>query len=176
MLKRLNPIIRGWAAYYRTQVSARVFNALDNYLWRLIYKWAVVSHRNRPKRWLIARYFGKFNKARQDRWVFGDRSSGAYLHRFSWTDIIRHQLVKHGASTDDPDLTEHRARRWRRTPLPINPTSQRLHAAQDGRCAICNGPAFAAKQQSSQRPKDGSNGCTTPRTCITVQAPSTPEG
>ena len=35
LIKRLNPIIRGWAAYYRTQVSARVFHALDNYLWRL---------------------------------------------------------------------------------------------------------------------------------------------
>jgi len=35
VVKRLNPIIRGWAAYYRTQVSAATFRALDNYLWRL---------------------------------------------------------------------------------------------------------------------------------------------
>ena len=65
MIKRLNPIIRGWAAYYRTQVSARIFSALDNYLWQLIYKWAVISHSNQPKLWVIARYFGRFNKARQ---------------------------------------------------------------------------------------------------------------
>ena len=35
VLKRLNPIIRGWAAYYRTQVSAEIFGKLDYYLWRL---------------------------------------------------------------------------------------------------------------------------------------------
>jgi RNA-directed DNA polymerase len=44
VIKRLNPIIRGWAAYYRTQVSSEVFNSLDHYLWRLAYKWASYSH------------------------------------------------------------------------------------------------------------------------------------
>jgi Group II intron, maturase-specific domain len=38
VIKRLNPIIRGWAAYYRTQVSSKTFDALDNYLWQLTYK------------------------------------------------------------------------------------------------------------------------------------------
>jgi hypothetical protein len=31
------------------------------------------------------RYSGMFNKARRDRLVFGDRNSGAYLHKFVWT-------------------------------------------------------------------------------------------
>ena len=33
VLIRLNPIIRGWSAYYRHCVSARVFNALDDHVW-----------------------------------------------------------------------------------------------------------------------------------------------
>ena len=74
VISRLNPIIRGWAAYYRTQVSAETFGKLDHYLWRLTCKWATASHPNKPTHWVIARYFGKFNKARQDRWVFGDRT------------------------------------------------------------------------------------------------------
>jgi RNA-directed DNA polymerase len=36
--------------------------------------------------------------------VFGDRISGAYLLKFSWTKIVRHQLVKGRASPDDPAL------------------------------------------------------------------------
>ncbi|MGH3479459.1 MAG: group II intron maturase-specific domain-containing protein [Nocardioidaceae bacterium] len=32
VLHRLNPIIRGWAAYYRGVVSSRAFQALDAYL------------------------------------------------------------------------------------------------------------------------------------------------
>ena len=39
VIKKLNPIIRGWAAYYRTQVSAEVFGGLDHYLCRF-------SHQN----------------------------------------------------------------------------------------------------------------------------------
>ena len=93
MIKRLNPIIRGWANYYRTHVAAEIFDKLDQYLWRLTYKWARFSHANKSASWVTARYFGKFNKARQDRWVFGDRHSGSYMHRFSWTSIVRHQTV-----------------------------------------------------------------------------------
>ena len=62
VIKRLNPIIRGWAAYYRTQVSAEIFGKLDQYLWRLTYKWATISHANKPTSWVVHRYFGKFNK------------------------------------------------------------------------------------------------------------------
>jgi RNA-directed DNA polymerase len=137
VIKRLNPIIRGWAAYYRTQVSAEIFGDLDHYLWKLTYKWAIFSHANKPTSWVFARYFGKFNKARNDRWVFGDRNSGAYLHRFAWTNIDRHQIVKHEASPDDPALADYWAWRRRKASLPINHTALRLHKDQDGRCAIC---------------------------------------
>ena len=83
-------------------VSARVFAALTDYLWKLTYKWACWSHPNKPKRWITGRYFGKFSKFRNDRWVFGDRDTGAYLPKPAWTDIVRHTLVKSGASPDDP--------------------------------------------------------------------------
>src|SRR5258705_8532639 len=79
VLAKISPIVRGWVAYYRTVVSSRVFAALDKQLWTLAYKWACWSHPNKSKRWIVQRYFGKFNKFRNDRWVFGDRTSGAYL-------------------------------------------------------------------------------------------------
>src|SRR6266536_3914629 len=40
VITTLSPIVRGWAAYYRTVVSSEVFRSLDTYLWRLLYKWA----------------------------------------------------------------------------------------------------------------------------------------
>jgi hypothetical protein len=87
VLAKIVPITQGWVAYYRTVVSSRVFAALTDYLWKLTYKWACWSHPNKPKRWITGRYFGKFNKFRNDRWVFGDRDTGAYLPKPSWTDI-----------------------------------------------------------------------------------------
>jgi RNA-directed DNA polymerase len=69
--------------------------------------------------------------------VFGDRRSGAYLHKFSWTSIVRHQIVDGAASPDDPALADHWTQRRRKTPLPIDRTSRWLLKAQDGRCPIC---------------------------------------
>src|SRR5207344_1170997 len=69
VLIRLNPIIRGWSAYYRHGVSARVFNELDHHVWKRVYKWAKSSHPHQSKHWIIARYFGAFNSTRRDRWV-----------------------------------------------------------------------------------------------------------
>jgi RNA-directed DNA polymerase len=37
VITRLNPIIRGWAAYYRSVVSKETFSSLDHYVWRLTY-------------------------------------------------------------------------------------------------------------------------------------------
>ncbi len=73
--------IRGWSAYYRTVVSSHVFDRLDNYLWKLAYKWAKHGHQNKSRGWIVHRYFGQFNRSRRDRWVFGDRETGAYLLR-----------------------------------------------------------------------------------------------
>jgi RNA-directed DNA polymerase len=128
----------GLAAYYRTVVSSEVFTALDHYLWKLTYKWAKHSHPNKPTRWIIRRYFGTFNKSRHDRWVFGDRDSGAYLHRFAWTKIVRHQMVRGTSSPDDPALTEYwAARRHRGIPRPIDAATLRLLQSQHGRCPWC---------------------------------------
>ncbi|WP_306279879.1 group II intron reverse transcriptase/maturase, partial [Streptomyces malaysiensis] len=126
VLRTLNPIVRGWAAYYRTVVSKEVFASLDAYLWQLTYRWALPRHPKKPRRWIMRRYFGRFNPARQDNWVFGDRDSGAYLVRFAWTKIIRHQLVRGGASPDDPALADYWADRRRKgAPLPLDRATMR---------------------------------------------------
>jgi RNA-directed DNA polymerase len=167
VIRRLNPIIRGWAAYYRTQVSGRTFERLDHYLWQLTYRWALLSHRNKSRPWVVARYFGMFNRARRDRWVFGDRASGAYLHRFAWTGIVRHQMVRYRASPDDPALTEYWASRRRKAPLPVNRTARWLLAAQDGRCHTCNGTLHAATDRP-QTPADWEHWLVANRIAITT--------
>jgi RNA-directed DNA polymerase len=116
-------------------------------MWRLAFKWAVYSHSNKSRAWVIARYFGMFNRSRRDRWVFGDRKSGAYLLKFAWTKIVRHQLVRSGASPDDPALADYWAERRRKAPTPpIDKISLRLLRKQDGRCALCGAWLLPADQ------------------------------
>ena len=64
---------------------------------------------------VVARYFGKFNPARQDKWIFGRRDTGFYLRKFAWTPIVRHRMVAGTASPDDPCLTDYWAQRRRRS-------------------------------------------------------------
>lgn len=152
VLARLTPIVRGWSAYYRSVVSSRVFSALDCYLWQLLYKWARWTHANKPKTWIVARYFGTFNKFRNDRWVFGDRDTGAYLPKFSWTPIVRHTLVHGAASPDDPALASYWADRRRRVKPPIGGYTLRLLTRQNGRCSLC-GDHLLTAEQSPQSPE-----------------------
>ena len=146
VIAKINPIIRGWSAYYRGVVSSRIFASLDSHLWVLCYKWATFRHASKPKKWIVARYFGKYNKFRNDRWVFGDATSGAHLAKLSWTGIVRHTMVKGAASPDDPALAEYWATRRRRLTPPLDSYTLILLARQDGRCPICRGPVLAADQ------------------------------
>ncbi len=93
VIAALNPVIRGWAAYYRPVVSSKVFEDLDTHVWRLTYKWATHSHQNKPKSWIIPRYYGQFNKFRNARWVVGDLECGAYVVMFRWTVIKRQVMI-----------------------------------------------------------------------------------
>ena len=133
----INPIVRGWAAYYRHGVAKRVFTDLDAYLWGLTWWWARRRHPKKPKRWIVDQYYGRFNRGRQDRWVFGDRDGGLFLHKFAWTRIVRHEMVKGAASTDDPTLTDYWAGRRRRKPPPLDRDTLRLLQRQQGRCPRC---------------------------------------
>ena len=180
VIARLNPVVRGWAAYYRTVVSSETFTALDHYLWKLTYKWAKHSHPNKPTRWIVRRYFGTFNKSRHDQWVFGDRDSGAYLHRFAWTKIVRHQMVRGTSSPDDPALTEYwAARRHRGIPRPIDPATLRLLQSQHGRCPWC-GQLLLDADRPPQTPREWEQWLAATRKAITrnaiaEQAGSTPD-
>jgi len=153
VLIRLNPIIRGWSAYYRHCVSSKVFDELDNHLWKLTYKWAKWTHPHKGKRWIVRRYFGRFVPSRRDRWVFGDRSSGAYLLKFAWTKITRHTLVKGWASPDDPALASYWAARRRRGTPPLDPPRLRLLQKQRGRCPLC-GELLLHSEVEPQHPDD----------------------
>ena len=160
LIARLNPIIRGWAAYYRGVVSSKVFTALDSYVWCLTFRWARRTHPNKPKKWIVRRYFGRFNRFRNDRWVFGardralnDRGDIAFLTKFSWTKIVRHRLVAGGASKDDPDLTEYWAARRRKRLAPLDSYNLRLLVEQDGHCPLC-GDYLLTPDQPPQSPHE----------------------
>ncbi|GLY99816.1 group II intron reverse transcriptase/maturase [Actinoplanes sp. NBRC 103695] len=139
LITKLNPILRGWAAYYRNGVSKRTFNAIDDYLWWATYRWACYRHPNKPKKWITKRYFGSFGLSRRVNWVFGDQVTGRYLIKVVWTPIVRHVMVQGNASPDDPAQADYWARRRKKGTLPLSRDYLRMLQHQRGRCPLCNG-------------------------------------
>ncbi|MEW1687516.1 group II intron reverse transcriptase/maturase [Streptomyces sp. NPDC091265] len=158
VLMKLSPIVRGWTAYYRSVASSKVFNSMDMYMWRLTYRWARRSHEGKSRNWVTARYYGRFNQHRQDNWVFGNRSNGAYLPKFAWTNISRHQLVKGGASPDDPSLIGYwQNRRRKQVPPPMDRTSLYLAARQRGVCPLCKQALIVGAEYEPDSPREWMN-------------------
>ncbi|MFY9932660.1 MAG: group II intron reverse transcriptase/maturase [Streptosporangiaceae bacterium] len=169
LIARLNPIITGWAAYYRIGVSKHAYGTLDAHLWRLAWKWAKFSHPNKPRRWINTRHFGMFNPARQDKWVLGSRETGFYLRKFAWTKIVRHRMVAGRASPDDPALTGYWQQRRRRDRLPVDPATWHLLRRQRGRCPLCRGLLLHADRQP-QSPEEWQQWHTVTRKAIRKHA------
>lgn len=114
----VNPIIRGWANFFRVGVSSEVFNSLDSYLFALQQRWVNWQHPNKSWRWKRSRYWGNYR--RRDKWVFG--KPDFYMLSFSWFPIKRHILVKRNASWDDPELQEYWEKRQTRNRLTPSDT------------------------------------------------------
>jgi RNA-directed DNA polymerase len=146
VIMKPSPVIRGGAAYYRTVVSSEIFSSPDSYLWKLLWKRARWRHQNKPGRWAAARYFGKFNRSRDDHRVSGDRDSGGHLVKFSRTAIERHTPAKGTAPPDDPALAGYRARRRTRIKPPPDKRTPRPLTRQAGMCPLCGDHLLSAGQ------------------------------
>src|SRR5262249_37203010 len=79
VLTRLNPIIRGWANYFRTVVSSKTFTGMDRWMYHRELRYAKHTHPEKSDQWRIARYWGRLDKRREDNWVFGDKRTGGFL-------------------------------------------------------------------------------------------------
>jgi len=142
VLARLNPIIRGWANYYRNSVAKRVFNKLDDYMFTREVRYMKHTHGRKSQAWRSARYFGKLNLAREDKYVFGDKQTGHYLLKFSWFPIERHILVAGANSPDDPRLAAYWNKRQLSKINDLKPNIRKLARQQAGRCPLCGQSLF----------------------------------
>jgi RNA-directed DNA polymerase len=101
----------------------------------------------------------RFDKFRNDRWVFGNRAgadergSVPHLVKFSWTTIVRHQMVTGTASPDDPDLAGYRIARRHRARPPLDSYNLRLLTRQDGRCPLRK-DHLLSPEQPPQSPRE----------------------
>jgi len=133
---KLNPIVRGWANYFRVGVSSDIFSDLDHWMNYRAIRYTKRTHPNKSRAWRHSKYFGRRNNNRNDNWVFGLKSSSYHLTRFAWIKIERHVMVKGSASPDDAKLSSYWAIR-RKQVSELNRFQQRLAAFQKYLCPVC---------------------------------------
>lgn len=97
LIKRLNPIIRGWANYYSAVCSKETFSGLDKDLYSKLRRWSHRRHPNKTETWCAKRYWHTIG---EDHWTFAVKNEDRYftLCKHADTPIVRHVKVKGEAS------------------------------------------------------------------------------
>ena len=138
VIAKLNPIIRGWGNYHRTQMSTRAFTKCDHQIWYLLWRWALRRHPNKGRRWVKKRYF---EVIRGRDWRFGTKdklliSLGMMKQQF-------HIKVKSEANPYDPAFDEYFTKRLASKMLSSLEHRSKLRwlwRVQDGLCPVCEQP------------------------------------
>ena len=111
IIKRLNPLLRGFANYYKGGISKKTFSYIRYRMWQYLWRWAVRRHPNQGKKWVKNRYFKQYKGVK---WTFmcqgtdrKGKEKSYILYDISKTPIIRHIKVRGQSSPDDPSLREY---------------------------------------------------------------------
>lgn len=149
VIKKLNPILRGFANYYRGVVSKETFGYIKSRVWQHLWRWAKRRHPNKNTKWVQKRYFKTING---NKWTFATTTSDRrgkekdlILYPIAYTPIERHIKVKGESSPDDPSLKEYWGKRhqkhgksyWER-----NSRDYKIAHNQNWNCPICGKSLF----------------------------------
>jgi RNA-directed DNA polymerase len=110
LLRKLNPLLRGWANYYRNGAAKRTFSSADHYVFRTLWRWATKRHPGKSATWKLRKYFSAAGKRYQFS-VQTCRKDGEprvlQVYRLASTSIERHIRVRGAANPYDPRYTEY---------------------------------------------------------------------
>ena len=134
LIHHLNPIIRGWSAYYSAQCSKQAYSRLDYLLYQKLRAWAHRRHPNKTGYWRTSRYW-LVNQG--EGWVFaaGHGNQRVCLCTHVETPVVRHIKVQGNRSPLDGDWSYWATRMGKHPELPTQIAKLLKH--QHGKCSDC---------------------------------------
>ena len=115
LIRQLNSKLRGWANYYRHEVSKKTFAYADSQVFLALIAWINRRHPEKSAQWKRQRYFRR-KGLRQ--WVFFAKIRNALksvtqidLFSMASVPIVRHIKIQAHATPYDPAFTDYFARR-----------------------------------------------------------------
>jgi len=149
LIKKLNPILRGFANYYKGVVSKETFGYISHRVWQYLWRWAKRRHPNKNTKWIRKRYFKTIKDVK---WTFaytiGDRrgkDKELVIYPIAKTPIVRHIKVKGDASPDHPSLKEYwdsRQQNFGKTRFDQGSKLYKIASNQKWKCPLCGEPLF----------------------------------
>jgi RNA-directed DNA polymerase len=131
VIKMLNPKIVGWSNYFKTEVSTKAFQRLDNLLWQKLYRWAKRRHSNQNAHWVVHQYFTPIGKRRHAR-LAGETQT---LKWHGETTVKHQAALRKGVSPYDGNWSYWGTRRGKY--IGLDSARGKLLKHQGGRCTHC---------------------------------------
>ena len=111
LISTLNPIIKGWANYYRIGVSKATYAALDKYIYEKTFYWTMRKFNGHNRYKAVDRYFR--NRSLSRRWIFSDivktkdGKKKVCIWKMMDTKIQRHIKIRSNANPYFPEYFEY---------------------------------------------------------------------
>jgi len=137
LIKELNPILRGWAEYYRNVSSSRVFTAIGKYVFERIARMLIKRYRKVPARELLRKHFKTVG---ENRWVFfskDEKGREITLYQMGYTIIKRHTLRPPVNPYLPDESGQFPALHPTKPSLSLNKRQEALYKMQKGICPHC---------------------------------------
>lgn len=125
----LNPVIRGWANYYRHDVSTKTFEKVDTFIFQVLWRWCKRRHPKKRGDWIKEKYFPRDGNRN---WTFAGETEDGTRHRLckmTDTSIKRHRKIKGEANPYDLKWQEYFDRR--RNNLWMYENCHRMYNSRD---------------------------------------------
>jgi RNA-directed DNA polymerase len=134
IIAQLNPVIKGWAQYYRTVVSTKQFERCDHLLFQTLWHQMIRKHPKKGVKWVKRKYWRTMEG---NTWTYAtpEGPQRRELIKHAATSTQRHTKVKGKASPFDGNLL-YWAKRLRNHPL-TRTTIGRLLQKQQEKCRWC---------------------------------------
>jgi len=99
LLRRLNPVLRGWSNYFRHGASSKTFAYLGAFSWRRVWRWLCSKHPRRPRKELVRRYYQNWRPVEDEVTLYNPATVAITRYRYRGADISSPWTAK----TAEPD-------------------------------------------------------------------------
>ena len=130
LIRKLNPVIRGWVNYHRYVVSADIFGLVDHRIFECLWKWACRRHKRKGRKWIANKYWHHIDNRT---WTFAAEPAfrGKDFDEKIPQAGIRGKILKSSDSRKSPPKPTHSIKNGR--DIMRNVTGERMLNSTKGR-------------------------------------------